>query len=125
MNEEKTSVAAEFAAVAEHWRPRVVARLNGQEVKVAKFRGPFVWHRHDDADEMFLVWRGTFDMEFRDRTVTLSPGEMIVVPRGVEHRPNAAEEVEVMLFEPQGTRNTGNVEHPDFTAPQAPEGDPR
>lgn len=125
MNEEKTSVAAELAAVAEHWRPRVIARLNGQEVKVAKFRGPFVWHRHDDADEMFLVWRGTFDMEFRDRTVTLSPGEMIVVPRGVEHRPNAAEEVEVMLFEPQGTRNTGNVEHPDFTAPQAPEGDPR
>ncbi|MBK7367465.1 MAG: cupin domain-containing protein [Candidatus Eisenbacteria bacterium] len=125
MNEQKTSVAAEFAAVTEHWRPRVVARLNGQEVKVAKFRGPFVWHRHDDADEMFLVWRGTFDMEFRDRTVTLSPGDLIVVPRGVEHRPNAAEEVEVMLFEPQGTRNTGNVEHPDFTAPQAPEGDAR
>ena len=125
MSEQKTSVAAEFAAVTELWRPRVVARLNGQEVKVAKFRGPFVWHRHDDADEMFLVWRGTFDMEFRDRTVTLSPGEMIVVPRGVEHRPNAAEEVEVMLFEPQGTRNTGNVEHPDFTAPQVPEGDAR
>ena len=135
MNEQKTSVAAEFAAVTEHWRPRVVARLNGQEVKVAKFRGPFVWHRHDDADEMFLVWRGTFDMEFRDRTVTLSPGDLIevtvntgeflIVPRGVEHRPNAAEEVEVMLFEPQGTRNTGNVEHPDFTAPQAPEGDAR
>lgn len=125
MNEEKTSVAAAFAAVTAHWRPRVVARLNGQEVKVAKFRGPFVWHRHDDADEMFLVWRGSFDMEFRDRTVTLSPGEMIVVPRGVEHRPNAAEEVEVMLFEPQGTRNTGDVEHPTFTAPEAPEGDAR
>ncbi len=125
MSADKTSVAAEFAAVPEHWRPRVIARLNAQEVKVVKFRGPFVWHRHEDADEMFLVWRGTFDMEFRDRTVTLSPGEMIVVPRGVEHRPNAAEEVEVMLFEPEGVRNTGDVEHPTLTAPPAPRGDGR
>ena len=113
----KLALADQFAAVTESWRPRVVARLNGQEVKVARFQGPFVWHHHEDADEMFLVWRGSFDMEFRDRTVHLGPGELIVVPRGVEHRPNAAEEVEVVLFEPEGLRNTGNVEHPTLTAP--------
>jgi len=118
MSAGKVSLAGELAAVREHWRPRVVARLNGQEVKVVRFRGPFVWHHHADADEMFLVWRGSFDMEFRDRVVTLSPGELIVVPRGVEHRPSAAEEVEVVLFEPQGLRNTGNVEHARLTAPE-------
>ncbi len=120
MNDGRVSIAGEFAEVSEHWRPRVVARLNGQEVKLAKFRGPFVWHRHDDADEMFLVWKGSFDMEYRDRTVRMERGDLIVVPRGVEHRPNAAEEVEVLLFEPQGVRNTGNVEHASFTAPAAP-----
>ena len=109
-----------LAAVTEHWRPRVVARLNGQEVKVAKFAGPFVWHRHDDADEMFLVWRGAFDMEFRDRMVRLERGDVLVVPRGVEHRPNAAEEVEVLLFEPAGVRNTSNVHDDHYTAPEAP-----
>ena len=106
-----------LAAVREHWRPRVVARLNGQDVKVVKFQGTFVWHRHADADEMFLVWRGTFDMEFRDRTERLRPGDLIVVPRGTEHRPVAAEEVEVVLFEPEGVRNTGDVVHPTLTAP--------
>jgi len=114
---EKVALGEAFAGVTEHWRPRVVARLNGQDVKVVRFQGPFVWHHHADADEMFLVWRGSFDMEFRDRTVRMQPGDLIVVPRGVEHRPNAAEEVEVVLFEPEGTRNTGNVEHPDLTAP--------
>ncbi len=118
MSGEKLSVAAALAEVTEHWLPRVVARLNGQEVKVARFRGPFVWHHHDDADEMFLVWRGAFDMEFRDRTVPLGAGDLIVVPRGVEHRPHAAAEVEVLLFEPEGVRNTGNVEHPTLTAPR-------
>ena len=120
MSDGRVSIAGEFAQVVEHWRPRVVARLNGQEVKLAKFRGPFVWHHHEDADEMFLVWRGSFDMEYRDRTVHLEAGDLIVVPRGVEHRPNAAGEVEVLLFEPQGVRNTGNVEHASFTAPAAP-----
>lgn len=117
MSVEKLALAEAFAAVTESWRPRVVARLNGQEVKVVRFQGPFVWHHHEDADEMFLVWRGSFDLEFRDRTVRMGPGDLIVVPRGVEHRPNAAEEVEVVLFEPEGLRNTGNVEHPTLTAP--------
>ncbi|HJU68039.1 MAG TPA: cupin domain-containing protein [Gemmatimonadaceae bacterium] len=98
-----------FAAIDEHWSPRIVAELNGQHVKLVKFRGEFVWHHHDREDELFLVHRGRFRMEFRDRTVDLSPGEMIVVPRGVEHRPVADEEVEVVLFEPAGTVNTGNV----------------
>lgn len=98
-----------FAAVDEHWSPRIVAELNGQHVKLVKFRGEFVWHHHDHEDELFLVHRGRFRMEFRDRTVDLGPGEMIVVPRGVEHRPVADEEVEVVLFEPAGTLNTGNV----------------
>ena len=98
-----------FAAIDEHWSPRIVAELNGQQVKLVKFRGEFVWHHHDREDELFLVHRGRFRMEFRDRTVELGAGEMIVVPRGVEHRPVADEEVEVVLFEPAGTLNTGNV----------------
>jgi mannose-6-phosphate isomerase-like protein (cupin superfamily) len=98
-----------FAAIDEHWSPRIVAELNGQHVKLVKFRGEFVWHHHDREDELFLVHRGRFRMEFRDRSVDLGPGEMIVVPRGVEHRPVADEEVEIVLFEPAGTLNTGNV----------------
>ncbi|HEY7408973.1 MAG TPA: cupin domain-containing protein [Gemmatimonadaceae bacterium] len=98
-----------FASFDEHWSPRIVAELNGQHVKLVKFRGAFVWHHHEHEDELFLVHRGRFRMEFRDRSVDLGPGEMIVVPRGVEHRPVADEEVEVMLFEPAGTLNTGNV----------------
>ncbi len=98
-----------FASFDEHWSPRIVAELNGQHVKLVKFRGAFVWHHHEHEDELFLVHRGRFRMEFRDRAVDLGPGEMVVVPRGVEHRPVADEEVEVMLFEPAGTLNTGNV----------------
>jgi mannose-6-phosphate isomerase-like protein (cupin superfamily) len=98
-----------FAAFDEQWSPRIVAELNGQHVKLVKFRGEFVWHHHDHEDELFLVHRGRFRMEFRDHAVDLGPGEMIVVPRGVEHRPVADEEVEVVLFEPAGTLNTGNV----------------
>jgi mannose-6-phosphate isomerase-like protein (cupin superfamily) len=98
-----------FAAFSEHWSPRIVAELNGQHVKLVKFQGEFVWHHHDHEDELFLVHRGRFRMEFRDYAVDLGPGEMIVVPRGVEHRPVADEEVEVVLFEPAGTLNTGNV----------------
>lgn len=98
-----------FATFDEHWSPRIVAELNGQQVKLVKFRGAFVWHHHDREDELFLVHRGRFRMEFRDRTVELGPGGMLVVPRGVEHRPVADDEVEVVLFEPAGTLNTGNV----------------
>lgn len=113
----KVNLAAAFARIDEHWRPRVVAELNGQEVKLAKLRGEFVWHHHADADELFLMERGACRIEFRDGVVALAPGELIVVPRGVEHRTVAEEEVEVLIFEPAGTRNTGNVEHPTFTAP--------
>jgi mannose-6-phosphate isomerase-like protein (cupin superfamily) len=114
---EKINLQEKFSRFTEHWRPKVVAVLNGQEVKLVKFRGAFVWHHHDDADELFLVWRGSFRMEFRDRVVPLGEGECIMVPRGVEHRPVADEEVEILLFEPAATLNTGNVTDPDLTAP--------
>ncbi len=94
----------------DYWNPRIVGQLNGQHVKLAKFKGPFVWHHHELEDEMFLVLSGRFRMEFRDRVVPLEAGEMIVVPRGVEHRPVADEETHVLLFEPATTRNTGNVQ---------------
>jgi mannose-6-phosphate isomerase-like protein (cupin superfamily) len=100
----------------DYWRPRVIAELNGQQVKVVKFRGSFVWHHHDDADEMFLVVHGEFHMEFRDHHVLVRRGECIVVPQGVEHRPVAEMEVHVLLFEPKGVRNTGNVVDQDLTA---------
>ena len=106
---EKISLADKFAQFADHWAPRIVAELNGQQVKLVRFAGPFVWHAHEHEDELFLVHRGRFRMELRDRTVELGPGDMIVVPRGVEHRPVADEEVEVVLFEPATTLNTGNV----------------
>jgi mannose-6-phosphate isomerase-like protein (cupin superfamily) len=116
---DKITLAEKFAAFSDHWHPRVVAELNGQQVKLTKFRGEFVWHHHDDADELFLVHRGSFRMEFRDRVVELRAGDMIVVPRGVEHRPVADEEVEILLFEPAGTLNTGNVR--DARTVDAPE----
>ena len=111
---QRITLADKFAAITDHWSPRVVARLNGQEVKLVKFQGEFTWHHHDDEDELFLVHRGRFRMEFRDRVVELAEGDVIVVPRGVEHRPVADAEVEVLLFEPAGTLNTGNVRN-DFT----------
>jgi len=115
---EKVSLAAKLAAITEHWRPKVVGELNGQEVKLVKLQGEFVWHHHADEDELFLVVRGHLRIELRDDgAVELDPGEFVIVPRGVEHRPVALEEVEILLFEPAATRNTGNVEHPTLTAP--------
>jgi len=114
---EKVDLAEKLALIGEHWRPKVVAELNGQEVKLVKFQGEFVWHRHEHEDELFLGVRGRFRIEFRDRSVELGPGELIVVPRGVEHRTVAEEEVEVLLFEPAATRNTGDVDDPRLTAP--------
>lgn len=105
----KVNIAEKFALFSDHWNPRVAAELNGQQIKLVKFQGEFVWHKHDDADEMFLVIAGRFRMDFRDREIWLDAGEFIVVPRGVEHRPYAEEEVQVMLFEPAGTVNTGDV----------------
>jgi mannose-6-phosphate isomerase-like protein (cupin superfamily) len=116
----KFALSERFAAISEHWRPRTVAELNGQEVKLVKVRGAFPWHHHADADEMFLVWKGTIRLEFRDKVVRLRAGEAMVVPRGVEHRPVARREAEILLFEPAGVRNTGNIENPVFTAPGTP-----
>ena len=113
----KINLAEKFASFSEHWRPKIVGELNGQEVKLAKFKGEFVWHQHEHEDEMFLVWRGRMRVEFRERTVELAPGEFLVVPHGVEHRTAADEECEVVLFEPAATRNTGNVTDEKFTAP--------
>lgn len=109
MSAEKVVVAEKFAEFTAHWSPKVVGELNGQHVKLVKFSGEFIWHHHEHEDEMFFVVRGTFDMQFRDRVVPLHEGEFLIVPRGVEHRPVAAEEVWVMLFEPVGTLNTGNA----------------
>jgi len=105
----KLSLAEKFAAIHDQWNPRVVGELNGQQVKLVKLRGAFVWHHHEHEDELFLVHRGSFRMEFRDRTIELSPGDILIVPRGVEHRPVADAEVEVLLFEPSTTLNTGNL----------------
>jgi mannose-6-phosphate isomerase-like protein (cupin superfamily) len=102
-------LADKLAQFSEYWSPKIVGELNGQLVKVVKFHGPFVWHHHDAEDELFYVVRGRFRMEFRDRNVWVEQGEFIIVPRGVEHRPVADEPVEVMLFEPATTLNTGNV----------------
>jgi mannose-6-phosphate isomerase-like protein (cupin superfamily) len=109
MSPKKINLAEKFGRFSEHWSPKIVAALNGQEVKLVKFRGEFVWHQHEAEDELFLVVRGSFRMEFRDHAVELSEGEMIVVTRGVEHRPVAAEEVCVLLFEPATTVNTGTA----------------
>jgi mannose-6-phosphate isomerase-like protein (cupin superfamily) len=114
---QKVNLAEKFSLFADHWRPKIVGELNGQEVKLAKFKGTFVWHRHEAEDELFLVWRGRFRVEFRDRRVEVAEGEFLIVPRGVEHRTVADEEVEVLLFEPAATRNTGDVQSPTFTAP--------
>ena len=114
---EKINLSEKLAQIDEYWRPKVVGELNGQEVKLVKFQGEFPWHHHENEDEMFMGVRGTFELEFRDRKVTIDPGEFIIVPRGVEHRPVAAEEVEVMLFEPANLLNTGNITDEKYTAP--------
>jgi quercetin dioxygenase-like cupin family protein len=115
----KVQLASALAEITEHWRPRTVGVLNGQEVKLAKFCGSFPWHHHEDADELFLGVEGIFRVEFRDQVVTLGPGEFLIVPRGVEHRTVADAEASVLLFEPAGVRNTGNVVDPLYTAPES------
>ena len=115
---EKVNITEKFSKINEHWRHKIVAELNSQEVKLVKLKGEFIRHKHDEADEMFLIWRGNLKIEFRDKTVHLNEGEFIVVPRGVEHKPVADEEVEVILFEPADLLNTGNVIDEKFTAPK-------
>lgn len=114
---EKIGLDDKFAQFSERWRPKVIATPNGQEVKLAKVEGTFPWHRHENEDEFFLVWKGRFAVEFRDRIVWMGPGEGLLVPRGVEHRTIAEEEAQILIFEPAATRNTGNVEDERFTAP--------
>lgn len=113
----KVNLAEKFALINEHWRPKVIGELNGQEVKIVKFQGAFPWHHHEREDEMFMAVKGSFRIEFRNRTIELNEGEFVIVPRGVEHRPVADVEVEVLLFEPKNVLNTGNVKDDKFTAP--------
>ena len=106
---DKVNLAQKFSLFQEHWSPKIVAELNGQLVKLVKFSGEFVWHHHDHEDELFLVVKGKLVMHLKDRDVAVNEGEFIVVPRGVEHKPEALGEAHVMLFEPKSTLNTGNV----------------
>ncbi len=108
---EKININEKLSLFSDHWNPRIIGELNGQHVKAVKLKGEFVWHHHDNEDEMFLVTRGTLKMEFREKTVIIGEGEFIIVPRKVEHRPVADEEVHLLLFEPASTLNTGNVEN--------------
>jgi mannose-6-phosphate isomerase-like protein (cupin superfamily) len=111
MKMDKVSLNTKFGAITEHWAPKIVGELNGQQVKLAKLKGAFVWHHHEEEDELFYVVRGTLLMAFQDQTVTIREGEFLIVPKGIEHKPIAEEEVHVMLFEPASTVNTGNVSH--------------
>ena len=106
---EKVNLAEKFAMFADHWSPKVVGELNGQQVKLVKFQGEFVWHKHDQEDELFLVVKGHLRIRLRDRDVDLDEGEFFIVPRGVEHQPVAEHEVHALLFEPASTLNTGNI----------------
>tara|TARA_R110001599_G_C12264884_1_gene660780 strand:+ start:4965 stop:5336 length:372 start_codon:yes stop_codon:yes gene_type:complete len=113
MKNTKANISEKFSQFSAHWTPKIVGELNGQMVKLAKLKDDFVWHSHENEDEMFLVWKGTLIMEFRDRTEVIQEGEMIIVPKGVEHNPRTenGEEVWVMLFEPAVTQHTGKVVH--------------
>ena len=107
----KINVWQKFSVFEDHWSPKIIGELNGQEVKIAKVKGEFVWHNHQDEDELFFIFKGKLKILFHDQTVELSEGEMLIVPRGVEHKPVAEEEVWLMLFEPIATAHTGNVKH--------------
>ena len=106
---EKVNLLEKFSLFKEQWDPKIVGELNGQHIKLVKSEGVFVWHRHENEDELFLIVKGTLNMEFRDKTIVLEQGEFLIVPKGVEHRPVAKEEVWILLFEPVATLNTGNV----------------
>lgn len=114
---EKVNLAGKFALFDDHWSPKVIAEMNDYQFKLAKVKGEFVWHHHADTDETFIIIDGELDIEFRDRTVRLGPGEMIVVPKGVEHRPVADSECRILLIEPRGVVNTGSAEGDALTAP--------
>ena len=117
---DKINISEKLSQFTEYWQPKIIAQCNGQHVKLAKFKGSFDWHKHENEDELFLVVKGTFDMKFREKAVTLKEGEIIVVPKGTEHCPASREEVHVLVFEPSGTLNTGDretektVRNPEF-----------
>lgn len=108
---EKVNLQEKFSLFSDHWKPRIAGELNGQQVKLVKLSGPFVWHHHEAEDELFLVVKGRFRMELRERHIWLEQGEFLIIPKGVEHRPVAEEEAHVLLFEPATTLNTGNVQN--------------
>ena len=108
---EAVNLFEKFELFNDTWSPKIIGALNGQHVKLAKIKGEFVWHHHEDEDELFYILKGNLKMAFRDKTVDLKPGEMIIVPKGVDHKPIAEEEVWLMLFEPAETKHTGNVRH--------------
>jgi len=112
---EKVNLAEKFSSIRDHFNPRVAGELNGQQVKLVKFRGAFIWHHHEQEDELFYVVKGSFEMHLRDEVITVNAGEFLIIPRGVEHKPVAQEEVEIMLFEPATTLNTGNRTDSDLT----------
>lgn len=108
---QKVTIEEKFNLFSEYWSPKIVGELNGQHIKLAKLKGAFVWHKHDEEDEMFLVIDGVLKMELRDKTILINKNEFLIVPKGTEHRPVADSEVLVMLFEPATTLNTGNTEN--------------
>lgn len=112
---EKINVAEKLSTFSDYFNPRIAGELNGQQVKLVKFQGEFVWHHHDNEDELFYVVKGSFDMHLRDKIITINEGEFLIMPRGIEHKPVAREEVEIMLFEPATTLNTGNITDSDLT----------
>ena len=115
---EKVNIKDRMQTVSEYWKPQIAGELNGQYVKLVRLKGEFVMHHHEQEDEMFLVIKGLLDIVFEDETITLTDGEFLVIPRGTPHKPVAAEEVQVMLFEPKSTINTGNVENDMTTIPE-------
>lgn len=116
----KVNLAEKLSQMSDYWKPRIVGQLNGQELKLAKLRGTFVWHQHENEDELLLCLAGRLRIQFLDSSVEIGPWEFYIVPQGVEHRTSADDEAHVLVFEPIGTRNTGNVEDPKFTAVDVP-----
>ncbi|HVZ95460.1 MAG TPA: cupin domain-containing protein [Chitinophagaceae bacterium] len=111
MSIEKINTEQKLSLIHDYWNPRIAGELNGQQVKLVKFKGPFIWHKHEEEDELFYVLKGEFTMEFRDKSIVVKANEFLIVPRGTEHKPVAHDEVSVMLFEPASTLNTGNAKN--------------
>jgi mannose-6-phosphate isomerase-like protein (cupin superfamily) len=111
----KVNIRKKLESFNDYWNPRIAGKLNGQLIKLVKFKGEFIWHKHDQEDEMFLVIEGEFNMELKDKTILLTKGDFLIIPKGTEHRPVALHEVHVMLFEPETTLNTGNITDSNYT----------